>query len=48
MSNPEDHRWDLSEADEGYEPECDEMLEQKLEECDAAFGISGREYQSLW
>ena len=35
MNHPEDHRWDLSEDDEGYGPECDEMWEQKLEEWEA-------------
>ena len=32
MNNTEDHRWDLSEDDDGYLPESDEAFEQKLEE----------------
>jgi hypothetical protein len=32
MSHTEDHRWDLSESDDGYLPESDEAFEQKLEE----------------
>ena len=35
MNNNEDHRWDLSEGDDGYLPECDEAWEQKLEEWEA-------------
>ena len=32
MSNIEDHRWDLSEGEDGNLPECDEAFEQKMEE----------------
>ena len=35
MSNLDDHRWDLSEGDKGYVPECDEVYEQKFEEWQA-------------
>jgi len=32
MSNTEDHRWDLSEGEDGNLPESDEAFEQKMEE----------------
>lgn len=32
MSNTADHRWDLSEREDGYLPECDELFEQKFAE----------------
>jgi|NGEPerStandDraft_6_1074524.scaffolds.fasta_scaffold110476_2 hypothetical protein len=32
MSKTEDHRWDLSEDEDGYLPECDEAFEEKMEE----------------
>ena len=32
MSKTEDHRWDLSEDEDGYLPESDEAFEQKMEE----------------
>lgn len=32
MSDSEDHRWDLSDEDDGYTPECDEAWEEKLVE----------------
>ena len=32
MSNTEDHRWDLSEREDGYLPENDEAFEQKFQE----------------
>ncbi|MEK7674704.1 MAG: calcium-binding protein [Verrucomicrobiota bacterium] len=32
MGDTADHRWDLSEDDDGYLPECDEAFEQKMEE----------------
>jgi hypothetical protein len=34
MSNSEDHRWDLSEDDEGYGPEAEDALDQKYEKWD--------------
>ncbi len=32
MRDTEDHRWDLSEDDDGYLPECEEAWEQKFQE----------------
>ena len=32
MSHTEDHRWDLSEDEDGYLPEWDVAFEQKMEE----------------
>lgn len=31
MSHSEDHRWDLSQREDGYLPESDEAFEQKME-----------------
>ena len=35
MGNIDDHRWDLSEGDKGYTPECDDVFEDKIEEWQA-------------
>jgi calcium binding protein len=35
MSDTDDHRWDLSQSDKGYLPECDEVWERKFEEWQA-------------
>lgn len=32
MNETDDHRWDLSESDKGYLPECEESFEKKLAE----------------
>ena len=35
MKNTDDHRWDLSESDKGYVPECDDAFDHKMEEWQA-------------
>jgi len=35
MSKNDDHRWDSSDGDKGYGPECDEAYEQKFDEWQA-------------
>jgi hypothetical protein len=34
-NNNDDHRWDLSESDKAYVPECDDAFEQKMDEWQA-------------
>jgi hypothetical protein len=35
MNDTDDHRWDLSQSDKGYLPDCDDLYEKKFEEWQA-------------